>query len=90
VDQLGETHVVLKGRIKTLPGKQWEVGRAINRRLKQRMTDAGFDLPARGLGRVEFSLPAGSGVGHQELRALVREVLEEMQAAASDERGASA
>jgi moderate conductance mechanosensitive channel len=86
VDQLGETHVVLKGRIKTLPGKQWDVGREINRRLKLRLESEGFDLPARGLRRVEVALPAGSGTLDQEaLRTAVREIVAEMRA--DDELG---
>ncbi len=80
VDQLGETHVMVKGRIKTLPGKQWEVGREINRRLKQRFDAAGFDLPARGPRRVEVALPGGGAMSQDALRVAVREILEEMKA----------
>ena len=81
VDQLGETHVVVKGRIKTLPGKQWEVGREINRRLKQRFDTEGFDLPARAPRRVEATLNAGAGIVTEEtLRAIVRDVLAETKA----------
>ena len=84
VDQLGETHVVVKGRIKTLPGKQWEVGREINRRVKMKLTAAGFDVPARGLRRVEVGLPPGMAVDQDALRAVVREILEEMKALDDD------
>jgi small-conductance mechanosensitive channel len=83
VDQLAETHVVIKGRIKTLPGKQWEVGREINRRLKLRFNGEGFDLPARGLRRVEIALPA-QPLHPDALRAAVREILEEMKAIDDD------
>jgi len=83
VDQLAETHVVIKGRIKTLPGKQWEVGREINRRLKLRFNGEGFDLPARGLRRVEIALPP-QPLHPDELRAAVREILEEMKAIDDD------
>lgn len=79
VDQLGETHVIVKGRIKTLPGKQWDVGREMNRRLKQRLDEAGFDLPARGLRRVEIVLPPDAAIPHDALRTAVREIVEEMQ-----------
>lgn len=84
VDQLGETHVVVKGRIKTLPGKQWEIGREINRRLKQRLDSAGFDLPARGLRRVEVDVPLAAGFNRDALRAAVTEILEEMKALDDD------
>ena len=83
LDSLGETHMVVKGRIKTLPGKQWDVGREINRRLKPRLDAAGFELPARGLRRVEMAVPASEfatpAMTPALLRAAVREVLEEMQ-----------
>lgn len=84
VDQLGETHVVVRGRIKTLPGKQWDVGREINRRLKQRLDAAGFDLPARGLRRVDIVLPPGAALSHEALRAAVRDIVEEMQTVDDD------
>ena len=85
VDQLGETHVVVKGRIKTQPGKQWEVGREVNRRLKLRLESAGFDLPARGPRRVEVALPqAGNAISPEALRAAVREIVEEIKAADDD------
>ena len=83
VDQLGETHVVIKGRIKTLPGKQWEVGREINRRLKQRLDAAGFNLPARAPRRVEIAVPPPNDA----LRATIREILEEMKAQRNDDAG---
>jgi moderate conductance mechanosensitive channel len=79
VDQLGETHVLVKSRIKTQPGKQWDVGREINRRMKLRLDEAGFSLPARGLRRVELMLPDGSPLSHDALRTAVREIVEEMR-----------
>ncbi len=78
VDKLGETHVVVKGRIKTRPGKQWEVGREINRRLKQRFDAEGFDLPARAPRHLEATLNPGLGIVSEEtVRAIVRDVLAE-------------
>ena len=86
VDQLGETHVLVKGRIKTLPGKQWDVGREVNRRLKQRLGAAGFELPARGTRRTELVVPPGAaaGLNQDALRAAVREIVEEMQSLHDD------
>ncbi len=82
VDQLGETHIVIKWRIKTLPGKQWDVGREINRQLKQRFDAEGFELPARAPRRVEAVLTSGAtpGVSEEAVRAAVREILAEMKA----------
>src|SRR5262249_51728269 len=45
VDHLGDTHVTIKSRIKTLPGRQWEVGREVNRRVRRRMREAGLEQP---------------------------------------------
>ena len=85
VDQLGETHVLVKGRIKTLPGKQWDVGREVNRRLKQRLGAAGFELPARGPRRTELVVPPGvAAINQDALKAAVREIVEEMQSLHDD------
>jgi len=40
VDQLGENGVAIKARFKTLPGKQWAVGREMNRRIRKQFQDA--------------------------------------------------
>jgi len=44
VDAFGEKAVVLKVRIKTVPLKQWEVGRELRRRLKKAFDDGGIVL----------------------------------------------
>ena len=45
VDQLGESAVVIKGRIKTLPITQWEVGREFLRRVKKAFGEQGIEIP---------------------------------------------
>jgi len=45
VDQLADSAVVIKGRIKTRPIKQWEVGREYLRRLKQAFDREGIEIP---------------------------------------------
>ena len=45
VDAFGDSAVVIKGRLKTLPIKQWTVGRAFNRLLKLRFDEAGIEIP---------------------------------------------
>jgi len=75
VDQLAESHVILKARIKTLPGRQWEVGREINRRLKPRLESAGLDLPVRGPKRVEIM---SNNYTREDFKTIVREVLDEL------------
>lgn len=45
VDKLGESRIVILARIKTLPAKQWLVGREYNRRLKARFDELGIVMP---------------------------------------------
>jgi moderate conductance mechanosensitive channel len=45
VDSLGDSGVVLKARIKTLPIHQWKVGREFNRRIKEAFELEGIDIP---------------------------------------------
>lgn len=45
LDRFGESAVVIKGRIRSVPGKQWAVGREFNRRLKQRFDEEGIEIP---------------------------------------------
>jgi len=45
VDQLGKDAVVIKARFKTLPSKQWLVGREMNRRIKKRFEEAEIHMP---------------------------------------------
>ncbi len=45
VDKLAESSVVIQGRIKTRPIKQWEVGREYLRRLKRRFDQEGIEIP---------------------------------------------
>ena len=70
VDKLAESGVVIKGRLKTPPGKQWPVGRELNRRIKMRFTDAGINIafPARTLHFPDL---------RDDLKRLLAEVIEE-------------
>ncbi len=45
VDAFADSAVVLKARIKTVPSKQWWVGREFNRRMKIRFDELGIDIP---------------------------------------------
>lgn len=45
VDQLGKDAVVIKARFKTLPSKQWLVGREMNRRIKKQFQEAEIQMP---------------------------------------------
>ncbi|MDH4229848.1 MAG: mechanosensitive ion channel family protein [Nitrospirota bacterium] len=45
VDSFGDSAVVIKARIRTHPGKQWDVGREYRRRLKQAFDREGIEIP---------------------------------------------
>jgi small-conductance mechanosensitive channel len=45
VDAFRDWSVVLKLRIKTVPLKQWEVGREFRKRLRRRFNEAGIEVP---------------------------------------------
>ena len=47
VDAFEESQVTLKTRIKTLPLKQWEVGREMRRRIKKTFAAKGIEIPFR-------------------------------------------
>jgi small-conductance mechanosensitive channel len=45
VDQFGDSAIVIKARIKTLPIQQWMVGREYRRRLKKAFDKEGIEIP---------------------------------------------
>lgn len=45
VDSFASSAVMIKARIKTLPIKQWEVGREFNRRMKKRFDQCSIEIP---------------------------------------------
>jgi small-conductance mechanosensitive channel len=45
VDKFGESEVVIKARLKTLPIQQWAVGREYRRRLKKAFDEKGIEIP---------------------------------------------
>jgi len=45
VDQFADSAVIIKGRLRTKPIKQWDVGREYRRRLKQRFDAEGIEIP---------------------------------------------
>jgi small-conductance mechanosensitive channel len=47
VDAFGDSQISLKLRIKTLPLKQWEVGRELRRRIKKRFDAEDIEIPLR-------------------------------------------
>ena len=49
IDSFTESHIIIKSRIKTLPLKQWDVGRELRRRLMKRFAAEGIKFPTRQL-----------------------------------------
>lgn len=45
VDAFADSAVVIKARLKTVPIKQWWVGREFNRRMKKRFDELGIEIP---------------------------------------------
>jgi small-conductance mechanosensitive channel len=45
LDTFADSAVIIKARIKTLPIKQWTVGREFNRRMKRRFDELGIEIP---------------------------------------------
>ena len=81
VDSFGDSAVVVKARFKTVPIQQWTVGREMNRRIKKKFDDVGIEIPFphRSIYWGEASKPftVHSDQDREELKSLIREVLEE-------------
>ncbi|SHJ61293.1 Small-conductance mechanosensitive channel [Malonomonas rubra DSM 5091] len=45
VDAFADSAIIIKARIKTIPIKQWWVGREFNRRMKKRFDELGIEIP---------------------------------------------
>lgn len=45
VDRFEDSAVIVRGRVKTLPIRQWDVGREFNRRLKLKFDERGIEMP---------------------------------------------
>ncbi len=84
VDQFADSAVIIKARIKTVPIKQWLVGREMNRRIKKRFDEEGIEIPFPHrtfyFGEASKSIALaleGQKEDRQALRELLRELLEE-------------
>ncbi len=87
VDKFSDSAVVIRARIKTLPIKQWFVGREMNRRIKKRFDQLGIQIPfphrslyfGEASQAVRVKLEGGTHT-REELKSLIREVLRENEA----------
>jgi small-conductance mechanosensitive channel len=80
VDRLGPNGVTIKARIKTLPQKQWMIGREMNRRIRMKFQSENIEIPSA-TAIVRLVEPALMfSPNRDELKAAIREVLSEMRA----------
>jgi small conductance mechanosensitive channel len=89
VDKFADSAVIVKARIKTLPVQQWAVGREMNRRIKKKFDELGIEIPFPHMSLYfgEASKPIRfelDQLDRGELKALVREVMAEQQAARTE------
>ncbi len=84
VDKFADSAVVIKARVKTVPVKQWIVGREMNRRIKNRFDAEGIEIPFPhrtlyfGEGQNPLALFGSPEALRKEIRNLVREALSEV------------
>jgi len=89
VDKFADSAVIIKARIKTLPVKQWAVGRELNRRFKKKFDELGIEIPFPHISVYfgEASKPFAVQLApREEIKQAVREVLEEMGLRAGGEK----
>ena len=86
VDSFDDSAVIIKARIKTLPIKQWFVGREMNRRIKKRFDEVGIKkpYPHRAIYFDDSSTPVSlklsrEMVNRDEIKNMVQEILTEQQ-----------
>ncbi len=94
VDQFADSAVIIKTRIKTIPIKQWMVGREMNRRIKKKFDEVGIEIPfphqSIYFGEASKPFKLEREVDRDALKGAVREALREMQSGGTKEtdRGA--
>jgi small-conductance mechanosensitive channel len=45
LERFGESQLVIRMMVKTVPLKQWEVGRELRKRIKKRFDEQGIQIP---------------------------------------------
>jgi small conductance mechanosensitive channel len=45
LDQFGDSAIVIKARLKTIPIEQWTIGREFRKRLKKAFDEVGIEIP---------------------------------------------
>jgi len=87
VDKFADSAVIVKARIKTVPIKQWFVGREMNRRIKKRFDEEAIEIPFPHrtfyFGDASRSVAValqGQKEDREALKDVLRELLEEAKA----------
>ncbi len=88
VDKFADSAVIIKVRIKTMPIRQWVVGREMNRRIKKEFDRLGIEIPFPHMslyfGEASKSLALNFPKDdREELKTVIREVLSEQLRQAS-------
>lgn len=87
VDSFENSKVMIKARIKTLPIKQWAVGREMNRLIKKRFNEKGIDIPfphtsiyfGKESKPLSVQVEGTPAVSKDEIRRIVLETLSEQE-----------
>jgi moderate conductance mechanosensitive channel len=84
VDKFADSAVIVKARIKTMPIKQWTIGREMNRRIKKEFDRLGIEIPFPHMsvyfGEASKPFALRFDQDREELKSLLREVVaEELQ-----------
>ncbi len=81
VDKFADSAVIVKARIKTMPVKQWTVGREMNRRIKKEFDRLGIEIPFPHMSLYfgEASKPFALRLDQdrEELKSMLREIVSE-------------
>lgn len=64
VDRFADSAVIIKARIKTVPLRQWAVGREFNRLMKKRFDELGITIPFPQMTLSYEKGPLGTGLDH--------------------------
>jgi moderate conductance mechanosensitive channel len=88
VDKFADSAVIIKVRLKTLPIRQWAVGREMNRRMKKEFDRLGIEIPFPHMslyfGEASKPVTLGlQGTDREYLKSILREVLSEATAQGS-------
>lgn len=85
LDQFGDSAIMIKARIKTLPNQQWGIGREMNKRIKKRFDELGIEIPfphqtiyfGEASKPISVKLEGVEG-NKEEIKKIIKDVMKEM------------